>query len=294
MTAQLGRARAALAATSYSAASMILPSLIQAAETTAADAAGRVRDRAHALLADAYVLAAMLATKAHTDAVAWVAADRALRAARASGDVLAVAGAAREVAIAMRRQGRHASATGLLADTAARLDAGTGQTDSLVLARYVNLLCTAAYASAQAGKPHDADTFISEAELAARRLRAAPPALGIPTPATVAAYRISIHNALGDPSASLTVARTVDPGPVADLRTIRQVLHRHRPRLGRLRGPRPCRRRAAGGRAGSSGGGPPAIGHRVHLRHAVPARTRPAPAARAGGPHAERLTRERP
>ncbi|MFI7467449.1 multiprotein-bridging factor 1 family protein [Nonomuraea sp. NPDC049646] len=212
LNAQLGRARAALAATSYSAVSVMLPPLIQAAETTAADAAGRLRGRAHALLADAYVLAAMLATKAHTDAVAWVAADRALRAARTSGDVLTVAGAAREVAIAMRRQGRHASATALLADTAARLDAGTGQTDPTVLARYINLLCTAAYASAQADKPHDAETFIGEAELAARRLSASPPALGIPTPATVAAYRISIHNALGDPGKSLTVARTVDPG----------------------------------------------------------------------------------
>ncbi|MGW4412551.1 hypothetical protein ACWEJ6_51755 [Nonomuraea sp. NPDC004702] len=212
LNAQLGRARAALAATSYGAVSLMLPPLIQAAEATAVDATGRLRDQAHALLADAYVLAAMLATKAHTDAVAWAAADRALRAARTSGDVLAVAGAAREVAIAMRRQGRHASATALLAETAARLDAGTGQTDPTVLARYVNLLCTAAYASAQADKPHDAETFVSEAELAARRISASPPALGIPTGATVAAYRISIHNALGDPGQSLTVARTVDPG----------------------------------------------------------------------------------
>ncbi|QYC45019.1 Helix-turn-helix protein [Nonomuraea coxensis DSM 45129] len=211
LTAELGKAREAFAATSYGALSITLPPLVQAAETTVAEVGGLMRDQAHVLLADAYVLTAMLATKVHTDAVACVAADRALRAARASGNLSAVAGAARQVAIAMRRQGRHASATSLLADTAARLGAGTDRTNPTVLARYIDLLCTAAYASAQGGEQHDAEDFIGEAELAARRLVVTPAMPGASMPATVAAYRISIHNALGDPAMSLTVAQKVDP-----------------------------------------------------------------------------------
>ncbi|MEV4471218.1 helix-turn-helix transcriptional regulator [Nonomuraea sp. NPDC049504] len=211
LTTQLGTARSALAAASYTSLSAMLPPLVQAAEAVAADATGRRRDQAHALLAHAYVLAAQLATKAHTDAVAWVAADRALRAARTSGDVLAEAAAARQVAIAMRRQGRHTSATDLLVDTAVRLDAEAGHAGPAVLAGYTSMLCTAAYASAQGGKNRQAEEYISEAALAVRRLADPPAPFNGPTTATVEVYQIGVHNALGEPGTALHHASKVDP-----------------------------------------------------------------------------------
>jgi hypothetical protein len=189
----------------------MLPPLVQAAEAAAADATGRQRDQAHALLADAYVLTAELATKVHTDALAWVAADRALRAARVSDDVLAVARAVRQVGIAMRRQGRHTSAIDLLAETAARLDAEAGRNNPAVLAGYTNMLCTAAYASAQGGNEDRAEEYISEAELAVKRLASLSVPVNGPTTATVEVYRIGIHNALGAPGTALHHAGKVDP-----------------------------------------------------------------------------------
>jgi transcriptional regulator with XRE-family HTH domain len=204
LQAQLGRARSALASAHYAHLSAMLPPLVQTAEAAAASAAGHDRDRLHALLAHAYVLTAELATKASSDGMAWVAGDRGLRAARTSGDVLAVAIAARRVAISMRRQGRHAAATGLLADTASRLDADRGTAAPDVVSGYATLLCTAAYASAQAGHASQAEDYIREAERAAARLP------GSTTGATVATFRIDIHQALGDPQAALDHAHRVD------------------------------------------------------------------------------------
>jgi transcriptional regulator with XRE-family HTH domain len=205
LRAQLGRARAALASAHYAHLSAMLPPLVQTAEAAAAAAAaGHDRDRLHALVGQAYVLTAELATKAGSDGMAWVAADRGLRAARASGDVLLAALAARRVAISMRRQGRHSAATGLLADTASQLDADRGGPPPEVVSGYATLLCTAAYASAQAGNARQAEDYIREAERAAARLP------GSTTRATVATFRIDIHHALGDPQAALDHAHRVD------------------------------------------------------------------------------------
>ncbi|GGP11280.1 hypothetical protein LDL08_39445 [Nonomuraea glycinis] len=56
---------------------------------------------------------------------------------------MAIAHASRQVAIAMRRQGRHASATDLLTHTAQHLNADTGHPSAAVLSAYTKLLCTA-------------------------------------------------------------------------------------------------------------------------------------------------------
>lgn len=67
MSARLGSAQAALADTRYSALSTTLPQLVATATTTTTAATGRQRERAYALLANAYILTAELATKIHTD-----------------------------------------------------------------------------------------------------------------------------------------------------------------------------------------------------------------------------------
>ncbi|MFD9418191.1 hypothetical protein ACFWC9_26255 [Streptomyces goshikiensis] len=107
-----------------------LPGLLAAAEATRESAAGRARQQANAVLARAYVLASELAAKQHSDA-AWVAADRALAAARASGMPIPVGEAARVLAITMRRSGNCSSAVRFLATEAAALDPAQERTGAV-------------------------------------------------------------------------------------------------------------------------------------------------------------------
>ena len=154
----------------YQALAGRLPSLVSAATASRDNAFGPARQAYSALVADSYVLASELALKANEDGIAWVAADRALSAARDSGDPAAIAAASRAVAMAMRRQGHYDGATTMLTSTALTLGADHGSPPPRVLAAYGSLLCTAAYACAQNGQRLQAFDLISEAQAAAARM----------------------------------------------------------------------------------------------------------------------------
>src|ERR1700678_1522310 len=91
-----------------------LPKLIAAAQATRENAEPEERAEASGLLADAYILAADFAVKVNDDPLSWTTSDRALQAAQASGDPLAVADARRAVATAMRRAHHHGRAVDML------------------------------------------------------------------------------------------------------------------------------------------------------------------------------------
>ncbi|WP_328475085.1 helix-turn-helix domain-containing protein [Actinoplanes sp. NBC_00393] len=215
---RLADAHRAYAASRYAELGRTLPGLLAQLHATHDAAAGGARDTAAGMLARAYVLASSLCAKDGEDALGWVLADRSLTMARHTGDGLLVASAAHTMAIAMRREGHHAGAVGLLRTTAERLDAdGRDATDALIAA-YGNLLCTAAYASAQAGRAGDAGTFLDEAASSAGRLRRPADGRVIPfSAATVNIYAIGVYTALGDTPAALDAARQVEaaqlPGP---------------------------------------------------------------------------------
>lgn len=207
---RLTAARQAFSACRYQALAGKLPGLVAAASASRADAApGAARTRASAALAGTYVLVSDLAEKAAQDGMAWVAADRALTAARDSGDPATTAASSRAVAIAMRRLGHYDAATTMLTRTALSLDADHGDPPVPVLAAYGSLLCTAAYASAQNGRRSQALDLIAEAGAAAARMpdgAATHPAFSV---TGVEVYQIGIHNALGDSAAALAHARAV-------------------------------------------------------------------------------------
>ncbi|WP_344975087.1 hypothetical protein [Streptosporangium fragile] len=211
LRAALGTARIAFDACRYDGLSAMLPGITAAARVTAAQRSGRERDQANAQLADAYMLASELAVKLNQDGMAWVAADRALATANLSGDPLAIAGASRAVAIAMRRQGRHEGAVAALTRTALGLGVEGGTPQPQVLQVYAALLCTAAYSCAQNGQRAQSLDLIGEAERAAGRLSESTPKGRLPTPSNVAVYRIGIHTTLGEPGVALDHARKVDP-----------------------------------------------------------------------------------
>lgn len=240
----LGAALADFKSAHYGHLGRALPGVLAAAEATRDAAAGRAREEAHAAVARGYVLATELAVKAHSD-VAWATADRALTAARASGDPVVIGEAARVLAITMRRAGRTGAAVGLLRGTAASLGEQWGAAPRAVEA---TLLMTAAYTAACAQDRHAALDLMAGAEEAVRRV----PAGGTGTLFTVDAttaqadlYWIGVHNALGTPDEAVPYAARINPSrlPTAERRarlgtdTARmwQQLGDHRKTFGALR-----------------------------------------------------------
>ncbi|MFF3775623.1 helix-turn-helix domain-containing protein [Streptomyces sp. NPDC002232] len=210
-------AREAFTAARYTRLGAALPDLLAAAEATRDAAAGRARQQASAILARAYVLTAELAAKEHSDA-AWVAADRALAAARTSGMPVPIGEASRVLAITMRRSGRSAAAVRLLTHEAGGLDPAEARTGAV----RTSLLLTAAYSAAAGRDRTTALALLDEAEEDVARRPDAPGGLFTveATRAQVDGYRISVHNALGTPDEAVNVARGLNVGlmPTAERR----------------------------------------------------------------------------
>jgi len=216
----LGAARSDFTAARYMALGRALPTLLGAAEATRDGTSGRARERAQAAVARGYVLATDLAVKHHSD-LSWATADRALTAARASGDPVVIGEAARVLAITMRRAGRTGAAVGLLRDTARSLGEQRGAAPCAVEA---TLLMTAAYTAACSHDRHAAMDLMSGAEDAVRRVPAAGPGSVLftvdATTAQADLYRIGIFNALGTPDEGVRYAARIDPArlPTAERR----------------------------------------------------------------------------
>ncbi|MFF2964272.1 XRE family transcriptional regulator [Streptomyces sp. NPDC057963] len=202
LTAQTAAARRAFRAAHYTDLGQALPGLLATAAATRNAATGRARQQASGALARAYVLTAELASKQHSDA-AWVAADRALLAARESGTPVPVGEASRVLAITMRRSGRWSSAVHLLTREAAELDAAEERTAAV----RTTLLLTAAYSAATGGDRSAALALLDEAEEDVERLPEVPGLFTVEaTRAQVDIYRIGALNALGIPDMGVKVA----------------------------------------------------------------------------------------
>ncbi len=214
---QTAAARQTFTAARYSELGTALPALLATTEATRDAASGRARQQASAVLARAYVLTAELATKQHSDA-AWVAADRALSAARASGMPIPVGEASRVLAITMRRSGRWSSAVHLLTREAAELDV----TETRAGAVRTTLLLTAAYSAATGGDRVTALALLDEAEEDVERRPEIPGGLFTvdATRTQVDVYRIGVLNTLGTPDEGVKVAAglSIDRMPTAERR----------------------------------------------------------------------------
>jgi transcriptional regulator with XRE-family HTH domain len=205
----LRAAQAAFSACHYEQVAALLPGLAAGAHDARDAANGRTRDRLTTVAAGAYGLTSEMCVKTGEDAMAWVAADRALTVARTGGDPATVAAATRTMAISMRRAGHREGATRLLTDTANGLGVGSGDPPPQLLALYGSMLCTAAYSSAQAQHAAHALDLIDEAASAAARMRGVRPAGPAFTIDTVEEYKIGIHTVLGNSGQALTAARQV-------------------------------------------------------------------------------------
>lgn len=198
---RLSGARREFSACRYLSLADQLPALVAAAETTA-----RETPQAWGVLSDAYGLASHVLGKLDVSGLQWVTADRALSAARAAGDVLAMAEAQRLVAVVARRCGQHDHAIQMGLAAAEQLTTRS-QPPVAHLKMWTQLYQSTAYAAACAGDRDRAVELFAEAEHAAHRLPGAAAAV-----ATVAAYRVSAYNVLGDAGAALASAQSVPLG----------------------------------------------------------------------------------
>ncbi|WP_431999495.1 XRE family transcriptional regulator [Streptomyces sioyaensis] len=208
LTQEIAKARADFCAARYSTLGRSLRGILAAASATRDATTGREREMASVALARSYVLAAELALKQHDD-TAWVAADRALTAARASGHPVPIGESSRVLAITMRRSGRCPAAVRFLTQEAGDLDAGQAQTGAV----RTTLMLTAAYTAANGRDRTGALDLLDAAEEETDRWQAAVPS-GLftvdATRAQVDVYRIGVHNALGTPDEGVEVAARLD------------------------------------------------------------------------------------
>lgn len=208
LTQETAKARADFCAARYSTLGRALPGLLAAASATRDAAMGREREMASIALARGYILATELSLKQH-DETAWVAADRALTAARASGHPVPIGEASRVLAITMRRSGRCPAAVRFLTQEAGDLDAGQAQTGAV----RTTLMLTAAYTAAYGRDRTAALGLLDAAEEETDRWQAAVPS-GLftvdATRAQVDVYRIGVLTALGTPDEGVAVAARLD------------------------------------------------------------------------------------
>jgi hypothetical protein len=163
-------------------------------------------------LAELYTLTTELMIKLGNDRLAWTAADRALQAADACGDVLTQATTRRTWGIVLRRSGRAETARQLVVDAAAALQPELNR-GANHLSVYGSLLETGAYTAAVDGDRDTAKTLILEAADAARRIPDGPHTTAF-NPTAVGLYQISIARVLGDSGAAIEHARRIDPAAI--------------------------------------------------------------------------------
>ncbi|WP_329155872.1 transcriptional regulator (plasmid) [Streptomyces sp. NBC_01456] len=183
-----------------------LPDLLATAEACATDgvAAGYAR------LAACYDLATETLAKVGRYSASRITADRSNTYARLSGDALAGAASARVFSIVLRHQDRAATAQRVTLHAAAQVEA-TGLTTPAQAATFAQMLCTVAYAAAEAGDRDRALEMIRDAERAAALLPepAAGPQPFDVTPPSVTLYRVGVLWSLGDAGAAVHAGRNL-------------------------------------------------------------------------------------
>lgn len=211
LTAAVNQARSQYQACHYTELTKHLPGLLARLHDASLALDGDDRLRAHTLSADAHHVAAGLLLKLDDQGLAYLAADRSMRAAQASQDPVTVGASARIITHTLMN-GHHLAAAITTASThAAKLDRDIGTHTPESLSIYGSLLLRGAIAAAQHDKRGTAHELLGEAEDAAQRLGADGnlrwTAFG-PTNATL--HRVNIAVTLGDAGTAVDVARRVD------------------------------------------------------------------------------------
>jgi hypothetical protein len=215
LAAAVARAKRDYQACRYSEVTENLPALLGRLQSACAVLDGEARSQAYTLSAEAHHVAASILFKAGDQGLGWLAADRSMRAARASEDPVTVASSARIVTHALMGSKHYKAATDTASTLAAKFDHDVAAHDPESLSVYGSLLLRGAIAAAQHENRGGADELLTEAEEAAVRLgddlNLRWTAFG---PTNASLHRVNIAVTLGDAGTAIDVARTVDLGKI--------------------------------------------------------------------------------
>jgi hypothetical protein len=212
LTAAVDNARRQYQECHYSELIKYLPALLTRLHTACLASTGEAQSRAFALSADAHHVAAGLLLKLDDQGLAYLAADRSMRAAETSGDPVTVAASARIITHTLMSGGHLGTAITTASSQASRLDHDIPAHTPDSLSVYGALLLRGSIAAAQLGNRGTAHELIGEAEDAGERLgfdgNLRWTAFG-PTNAKI--HRVNIAVTLGDAGTAIDVARKIDP-----------------------------------------------------------------------------------
>ncbi len=192
-----------------------LPALLTRLHAACLTLTGQAQSRAFALSADAHHVAAGLLLKLDDQGLAYLAADRSMRAAETSGDPVTVAASARIITHTLMSGGHLGTAITTASTQAARLDRDIPAHTPDSLSVYGALLLRGSVAAAQLGNRGAAQELLSEAEDAGERLgfdgNLRWTAFG---PTNAKLHRVNIAVTLGDAGTAVDIARKIDPGTI--------------------------------------------------------------------------------
>lgn len=211
LTAAVNRARTEYQACRYSDLLKYLPDLLARLHAAALALDGDARLRVHALSADAHHVAAGLLLKLDDQGLAYLAADRSMRAAIASEDALMVGASARIITHTLMRGGHFTAATDTASSYAAQLDRAVPVHTPESLSVYGSVLLRGAIAAAEHDNRDTAYELLAEADDAGRRLGIDGNLRGTGFgPTNAKQHRVNIAVTLGDAGTAIHVARGID------------------------------------------------------------------------------------
>jgi hypothetical protein len=211
LEAAVSNARRQYQACRYSELIKHLPGLLDRLHAACLALDGEPRLRAYALSADAHHVAAGMLLKLDDQGLAYLAADRSMRAAQASEDPLTVGASARIITHTLMN-GRHLSAAIDTASSQARqLDRDVSSPTPESLSVYGSLLLRGAIAAAQQDNRATAHELLAEADETGRRLGVDANLRGTAFgPTNAKMHRVNIAVTLGDAGTAVDVARGID------------------------------------------------------------------------------------
>jgi hypothetical protein len=212
LTASVDSAWRQYSAGRYSDLTRTLPSLLARLNAACLALDSDAQTRAFALCAEAHRVAASLLRKLDDHGLAYLAADRGMRAAEASGDPLAVGTSANNIIGALMGGGHFTTAITAAGAYAERLDADVPKHTPESLSVYGIVVLNGAEAAAQAGKRDTAIELLGEADETARRLGFDGGNLrGTCFGRTnVKLWRLALSVTLGDAGSAINTARETD------------------------------------------------------------------------------------
>ena len=186
---------------------------------------GDHQQRANALLALTYQVAALTLTKVGETDLAWNASDRGIEAAHRSGDPVVIGSLLRSVTHSLQSIEAHVEAVQMTNDSAAFFEPYLSKPTPMMLSVYGHLLLAGSMAAARAGDRDTVRAFMGEAEEMARRMGTDANHLWTAFgPTNVAHHRVSTAMWLGDVQIALDLAPRIDTTAMPTERRVRHSL----------------------------------------------------------------------